>query len=74
MPHSTAPSEEKRQSQFMIRLSGGCSGNLEFFSTFHIPASWVQAIDSDFGVNEARVVCRQLGCPTGTVTRTHVEG
>ena len=73
IPHSTAPSEEKRQSR-MIRLTGGCSGNLEFFSTNFVPGDWVQALDSEFGVNEARVVCRQLGCPTDTATRTHVEG
>ena len=71
--YQTAPTAEKRQSR-MIRLSGGCSGNLEFLSTNRVPATWVHAIDSDFGVNEARVVCRQLGCPTDNVTRTHVEG
>ena len=56
----------------MIRLSGGCSENLEVYSD--AASAWAQAADRDFGVNEARVVCRQLNCPTGTVTRTNTQG
>ena len=41
-----------------IRLSGGCSGTLEVRTKDGVYAT---ANDVNFGVNEARVVCRQLG-------------
>ena len=39
----------------MIRLSGGCSENLEVYSD--AASAWAQAADRDYGVNLARVVC-----------------
>ena len=47
------------------RLVGGvtdCEGRLEV--QVGGGPTWARALDGFFGVNEARVVCRQLGCPS----------
>ncbi|XP_029107721.1 scavenger receptor cysteine-rich type 1 protein M130-like [Scleropages formosus] len=46
-----------------VRLAGGphpCSGRLEF----HHKDSWYTVCDPDFDLQDAKVVCRQLGCGT----------
>ncbi|XP_029107705.1 deleted in malignant brain tumors 1 protein-like [Scleropages formosus] len=46
-----------------VRLAGGphlCSGRLEF----HHKESWNTVCDPDFDLQDAKVVCRQLGCGT----------
>lgn len=48
----------------VLRLVGGantCEGRLEML--VGDGPTWARAYDSYFGTNEARVVCRQLGCP-----------
>ena len=64
-----APGRDKRQNSLFgncapscgnqIRLSDGCSGTLEVLSR---GGRYGTATDRNFGVNEATVVCRQLGC------------
>ena len=63
------PGRDKRQNSIFgncapscsnqIRLSDGCSGTLEVLSRGGLYGT---ATDRNFGVNEATVVCRQLGC------------
>ena len=63
-----APDPEKRQDPNQIRLSDGCSGILEVVTR---GGRYGTATDRNFGVNEARVACRQLGCPTDNPMRTN---
>uniref|UniRef100_A0A8C9W4I2 SRCR domain-containing protein n=1 Tax=Scleropages formosus TaxID=113540 RepID=A0A8C9W4I2_SCLFO len=47
---------------FTVRLASGphlCSGRLEFLAD-----SWYTVCDPDFDLQDAKVVCRQLGCGT----------
>ena len=63
------PGRDKRQNSIFgncapscgnqIRLSDGCLGTLEVLSRGGLYGT---ATDRNFGVNEATVVCRQLGC------------
>ena len=49
-----------------IRLSRGCSGTLEVLTERF---GYGTATDANFGVEEAKVACRQLGCTAGADTR-----
>jgi len=58
----------------LVNVPGGplCQGRLEvFFSTDEVRA-WFAVCDENFGADEVRVTCRQLGCPYGAAHRTDV--
>ena len=54
-----------------IRLSGNdCSGNLEIYlNGLTFGERWYQVCGRNVGDEEADVICRQLGCPTGNAKR-----
>ena len=54
-----------------IRLSGGsCSGNLQIYlNAIPYGERWYQVCGRNLGDDEAEVICRQLGCPTGHTIR-----
>ena len=60
------PDREERQNSLdsQIRLSNGCSGILEVLTSL---GRYGTATDRNFGANEARVACRQLGCLRGNI-------
>ena len=74
------PGRDKRQSSLFgncapscgdqIRLSDGCSGTLEVLSRGGLYGT---ATDRSFGVNEATVVCRQLGCLRNNIQPVRVN-
>ena len=45
----------------LVGSSNSCEGRLEVTTR---SGSWANACDRDFGVSEAQVVCRVLGCST----------
>ena len=45
----------------LVGSSNSCEGRLEVATR---SGSWANACDRDFGVSEAQVVCRVLGCST----------
>ena len=53
-----------------MRLVGGghCEGRLESRAET-MSSQYGQACDLTAGVEEAKVICRQLGCPTATAQR-----
>lgn len=55
-----------------VRLSGGCSGELQVYSNPLNSEGWysVCATGSRFDNRESRVVCRQLGCPVNGASST----
>ena len=55
-----------------IRLSDGCSGELEVYSNPLNSEGWysVCADSSGFLESASRVVCKQLGCPVDGATQT----
>ena len=75
-----APGRNKRQNSLFgncapscgnqIRLSDGCSGTLEVLSR---GGRYGTATDRNFGVNEATVVCRQLGCLRNNIQPVRVN-
>ena len=74
------PGRDKRQNSIFgncapscgnqIRLSDGCSGTLEVLSRGGLYGT---ATDRNFGVNEATVVCRQLGCLRNNIQPVRVN-
>ena len=57
-----------------VRLQGGssqCEGRLEVLSGS--TGTFGSACDRSFGTEEAKVVCRQLGCPSDTSTRVDAD-
>ena len=56
-----------------IRLSDGCSGELEVYSNPLNIEGWysVCAANSGFLERESQVVCKQLGCPMDGATQTY---
>lgn len=57
-----------------IRLSSSCSGNLEVYvNSLTYGKQWYQVCDRGMSDTEARVICRQLGCPTTYATATQAR-
>ena len=58
----------------MIRLQDGsneCKGRLE--ATTALSSNFESTCDRDFGTEEAKVICRQLGCPTEYSARVNAD-
>ena len=55
-----------------IRLSDGCTGELEIYSNPLNSEEWyrVCAASSGFSDGESQVVCKQLGCPVNGASST----
>ena len=78
-PNSLTPSTPPAIPIGTLRLSGGdvCSGQLQLFTSCAKYLQWLHLASASFGVEEGRVACRQLGCPsvgvaiTSNVTRTY---
>ena len=57
-----------------IRLSSSCSGRLEvYLNSLTHGERWYQVCDRGMNDTEARVICRQLGCPSTYATTTHAR-
>ena len=64
IPPQTPEAPISATSDMAVRLAGSsnsCEGRLEVTTR---SGSWANACDRDFGVSEAQVVCRSLGCST----------
>ena len=55
-----------------VRLSDGCTGELETYSNPRNSEGWyrVCAASSGFSDEESQVVCKQLGCPVNGASST----
>eukprot|EP00731_Ephydatia_muelleri_P014950 Em0008g670a len=73
-PISLTPSSPPAIPLGTVRLTGGgvCSGQIQLFaSCAKYPAQWLHLASGNFEVEEGKVACRQLGCPSGAVAITN---
>ena len=58
-----------------LRLVRGgiCSGLIQVFASCAKSSKWFHLASSSFGTEEAKVACRELGCPTEAATSSSVS-
>ncbi len=49
-----------------------CEGRMEIYHSTEFVRGWFAVCDNSFGDEEVRVVCKQLGCPHSSSSRTSV--